>query len=215
MKAVQINTYGDNNVLEINYNAPKPKAAKNQILVEVHDASINPFDKFMREGYIKDLQFPITIGGDFSGIVTEIGEEVTDFKPGDQIYGQAIILNGSSGAFAKYAVVNINNTAQKPANTSFEEASALPLVGSSAIQALEDYIMLQNKQKILIHGGAGGIGQNTQTNKNHLDRLRKYVEQNKIKVHIDKVFPLAQVREAFDYQTNGHPRGKVVLKIKE
>jgi NADPH:quinone reductase-like Zn-dependent oxidoreductase len=81
-----------------------------------------------------------------------------EFKVGDQVYGQALVLNGGSGAFAEFASSNVANTSLMPKNADFLESSALPLVGASAIQALEDYIKLTSGQKIVIHGGAGGIG---------------------------------------------------------
>ncbi len=323
MKAVQINQYGGNEVLEINRNVPKPTPSKDQVLVEVYAASINPVDWKIREGYLKGmapLEFPATLGGDFAGRVIELGEGVSGLKVGDEVYGSAIVLNGGSGAFAEFLVVNTSNMAHKPHYINFEEASALPLVGSSAIQALEDHIKLQNgphnafasrgKQKILIHGGAGGIGhiaiqlakakgayvattassddksfvkklgadevidyktqkfeevlkdfgavfdtvggettsnsflvlkrggtivsmvgqpdkelaqkyginaigQFTQVNRKYLTRLAELVDNGKIKVHVDKVFSLDEVKEAFRYQKEVRPRGKVVLHIKE
>lgn len=303
MKAVQINKYGGIDVLEINENAPKPTAGKNQVLVEIHAASINPVDWKIREGYLKEfapLKFPVTMGGDFSGVVIESGEEV---------YGSALTLSGGSGAFAQYASANTKNIAKKPNNLNFEESASLPLVGSSAVQAIEDSIKLNSGQKILIHGGAGGIGhiaiqvakthgayvattagtddvefvkslgadevidyktqdfttllkdydavfdtvggettnqsflvlkrngilvsmagqpnkalaekygviamgQGTQTNNVHLNRLKELVEAGKIKVNIDKIFPLDEIKEASTYQEKNHPRGKVVIKIK-
>ncbi len=311
MKAVQMTTYGGSEVLEI-VDMPNPTAGKGQVLVEVHAASINPFDGKIRAGYLKEhmpLHFPVTVGGDFAGVVSAVGEGVSTFKIGDAVYGSAIVLNGGSGAFAEFTAVNIANAAVKPQSASFEEAAALPLVGSSAIQALEEHIKLQKGQKILIHGGAGGIGhiaiqiakalgayvattvgtddlefaralgadevidyknqhfeellkdydavydtvggettnksfkvlkakgvivsmlgqpdpelakehdvtvigQGTKTDTQKLNRLRELVDSGKVKVHIDKVFPLSEVREAFDYQEKARPRGKVVVSIK-
>lgn len=161
MKAVQINCYGDSGVLEVNEHAPKPSAAKGQVLVEVHAASINPIDWKIRSGYLKEmapLQFPATLGGDFAGIVIEVGEGVSAFKVGNHVYGQAILLNGGSGSFAQFVAANAANTARKPTSVNFVQAAALPLAGVSAVQALEEHIKLQKGQKILIHGGAGGIG---------------------------------------------------------
>jgi len=160
MKAVQINSYGGSEVLELK-NISQPHASKGQVLVEVHAASINPFDWKIRAGYLKEmmpLHFPATLGGDFAGVVVKISEDVSDFKVGDEVYGSAIVLNGGSGTFAEFAAANTGNTAHKPKTVNFEQAAALPLVGASAIQALEVYIKLQKGQKILIHGGAGGIG---------------------------------------------------------
>ena len=161
MKAAQINKYGGNEVWEINQNAPKPSPSSEQILVKVNSASINPIDLKIRAGYLKKmapLQFPATLGGDFSGIIVALGERVSDFKTGEEVYGQAIILNGGSGSFAQHLVANVANLAHKPKKANFEEAGALPLAGTSALQALKDHIKLQSGQKILIHGGAGGIG---------------------------------------------------------
>ncbi len=311
MRAAQINKYGGNEVWEINQNTPKPFPSNEQILVEVRTASINPIDLKIRAGFLKErapLQFPATLGGDFSGTIVDLGEGVSDFKTGDEVYGQAIILNGGSGSFAQFLVANAASLALKPKKANFEEAGALPLAGSSAVQALIDHINLQNGQKILIHGGAGGIGhiaiqvakslgayvattansphinfvknlgadkvidyknqnfedilknfdavfdtvggetlnksfavvkkggtivsmlgqpnqelaekygvtaigQGTVTNTKHLIQLAGLVDSGKIKVHIDKIFPLSKIREACDYQEKNHPRGKVVIKI--
>ncbi len=161
MKAIQIHGYGSNDVLKINIGASQPTTKKGQVLVQVYAASINPVDWKLRAGYLKDwmpLQFPATMGGDVAGVVTQIGEGVIEYTIGDAIYGSAIVLNGGSGAFAQFAAVNVANSAPKPTSLSFEEAASLPLVGTSAVQALEDHIHLNVGQKILIHGGAGGIG---------------------------------------------------------
>lgn len=161
MKAAQYNKYGSSEVIVINGNAPRPQLKDNQVLVEVHAASINPIDWKVREGFMKDripLVFPVTIGGSFSGIVLEIGMGVTLFKPGDEVFGQALVLNGGSGSLAELVISNEANTALKPKTVSHIEAASLPLVGASAIQAIEQNSNLQDGQKILIHGGAGGIG---------------------------------------------------------
>ncbi|OGK21303.1 hypothetical protein A3C23_02230 [Candidatus Roizmanbacteria bacterium RIFCSPHIGHO2_02_FULL_37_13b] len=161
MKSIQINKYGTSDVLEINDNTPDPTLRKGQLLIDVFAASINPVDLAIRSGYLAQmapLQFPVTLGGDFAGIVKEIDVDVTNFKIGDEVYGQAIILNGGSGSFAQSLEANSRNTALKPKTASFEEAGALPLVGTCAIQALEEHIKLAKNNKILIHGGAGGIG---------------------------------------------------------
>lgn len=160
MKAVQINAYGGNEVIEAVDNVTKPSANDGQILVEVYAASINPFDLAVRAGYTKEmfpLKFPATLGGDFAGVVAEVGRNA-DFMVGDEVYGQAILLNGGSGSFAEFVVANAVNSAKKPANIDFVGAGSLPLAGVSALQALEDHIKLKKGDKILIHGGAGGIG---------------------------------------------------------
>lgn len=161
MKAAQYNTYGDPEVIEINADALKPKIKDGQILVKVHNAAINPFDYKVRRGYLKDtmpLTFPVTLGGDFAGVVTEVAPGVTGISTGDEVYGQALVVNGGSGSLAEFAAANIKNTAKKPAILSYAEAASLVLVGASAIQALEEHISLTKDQKILVQGGAGGIG---------------------------------------------------------
>lgn len=160
MKAAQITEYGDASVVQVN-DIPVPVPAAGQVLVEVHASSLNPFDTTLRAGYMKDslpLQFPVTLGGDIAGIVTGLGDGVDGVAIGDAVYGQAIVVAGNSGAFAEFAATKAGQVAAMPAALSFEEAAALPLVGSSAVQALKHHIKLQPGQKIFIHGGAGGIG---------------------------------------------------------
>src|SRR3989338_11684076 len=97
MKAAQYNKYGGPEVIEVDENAPKPKAGLGQVLVEVRAAILNPFDYKLRTGYMQKmipLKFPFTIGGDFRGAVTKLGENVSEFKIGDEVYGQALVLNG-------------------------------------------------------------------------------------------------------------------------
>lgn len=160
MKAAQITEYGDASVVKIN-DADTPIAKPGQLVVEVHAASINPFDTIVREGYLQQnvpLQLPATLGGDVAGVVTELGEGVTDFAVGDKVYGQANIVAGNSGAFAEFAATSAQQVAAMPENLSFTEAATLPLIGASAIQALTEHIKLAANQKIFINGGAGAIG---------------------------------------------------------
>lgn len=159
MKAAQINEYGGKEVLKIE-DAPKPPIKDNEILVEVYAAGVNPFDVKVREGLVRnmaELNFPATLGGDFAGIVAELGTGVEGLVIGQAVYGQAGALSGK-GSFAEYTPVKATQVASKPGSTDFAAAAALPLVSVSAYQALVDHMQLQNGQKILIHGGAGGIG---------------------------------------------------------
>jgi NADPH:quinone reductase-like Zn-dependent oxidoreductase len=160
MKAAQINEYGDATKVVIN-ETEKPKPKANQVLIEVHGSSLNPFDSAVHSGYMKDripLALPATLGGDIAGVVTEIGEDVTGFSIGEKVYGQANIVAGNSGAFAEYAATAATQVGLMPNNLSFVEAGSLPLVGVSAVQALYENIKVQGSQKLFIHGGAGGIG---------------------------------------------------------
>ena len=163
--AAQIKKYGGSDVVEINTNTPKPTISPGHIVVEVHAVGLNPSDWKIRQGYFSKGESkgeppttPLTLGGDFSGIVVEVGENVSDFKKNDAVYGTALTLAGGSGALAEFASANVKNVAFKPKNINHIEASALPLAGSSAVQALTEHMELSKCQKILIHGGAGGIG---------------------------------------------------------
>jgi NADPH:quinone reductase-like Zn-dependent oxidoreductase len=162
VKAIQIDRYGDSDVMYVNDKTSLPKPTKEKLLVDVVAAGVNPIDWKIRQGIMKDminLEFPATLGMDFSGVIKQIGEDtLTDLKVGDEVYGQASLTNGGSGAFAEMAIANNETVAPKPKDLKFEEASAIPLLGVSAWQALVENMKLTNGQKILIHGGAGGIG---------------------------------------------------------
>lgn len=160
MKAAQITGYGGSEVIQVVTDAAKPKPASDQVLVEVHAASINPFDGKVRLGYMQEmvpLNFPAILGGDLAGVVVEVGADVSDLMPGDEVYGQANALSGQ-GSFAEFAPAKATALAAKPTSLDLVTAAAMPLVCVSAYQALVDHIDLQSIQKILIHGGAGGIG---------------------------------------------------------
>lgn len=161
MKAAQFNKYGGLEVIEINHSATMPTPREGQVLVECRATSINPIDSLVRAGYLQKmvpLTFPATLAGDFAGEVKEVGRGVADLRVGDKVYGFAPVIAGGSGAAAEYTAANAAMTALKPAKTSFSEAAALPLAGSSAIQAIDNEIKPISGQKVLIHGGAGGIG---------------------------------------------------------
>lgn len=161
MNAAQINKYGDIEAIEVTDCAIMPTLERDQVLVKVAAASLNPFDWKLRSGMFKDyipLDFPLTLCGDFSGVVTQIGEDVTELHVGNIVYGQGGAPYYGTGALAEYIAAKCDKVAQKPKNVNFIQAAALPLAGISALQALEHHINLQNGQKILIHGGAGGIG---------------------------------------------------------
>jgi alcohol dehydrogenase len=314
MKSVQINRYGGSEVIEINQNIPEPTVSAGKVLVNVKAAGVNPADWKIREGYFQQmipLKFPSTLGMDFSGIIKQVGEGVSnsEFKHEDEVYGQAGVINGGSGAFAEMALANKDSIAHKPKTLNHLEAAGLPLVGVSAWQALVENMGLSKDQKILIHGGAGGIGsiaiqlakhlgayvattvttndkqfvqelgadeitdyktENfedilhdydavfdtvggetykrsfkvlkkgsgiivsmleqpnselmkqyeikalflfTQVNRQRLTKLAQWIDQNNIKVNVDKIFSLYEAGKALDYQKDVHPRGKVALTV--
>jgi alcohol dehydrogenase len=163
MKSAQINEYGGSEIIKINPSTSEPTVSSGKVLVTIKAAGVNPADWKIRDGGFQQLvrlQFPSTLGMDFSGVIKQVGEGVSssDFKQGDEVYGQAGVINGGSGAFAEMSLAKIENIAHKPKRLSHNEAAALPLVGVAAWWALIDDIGLSEGQKILIHGGAGGIG---------------------------------------------------------
>lgn len=160
MRAAQINEYGGKEVLQTVADAPKPDFADDQVLVAVRAAAVNPFDYKTRDGnsrHYKELDFPATLGGDFAGVVAEVGANVAGFATGDEVYGQADALSGN-GSYAEFTPAKAASVALKPESVDFVTAAALPLAGVSAYQALVDHAGVQSGQKVLIHGGAGGIG---------------------------------------------------------
>lgn len=160
MKAVQLEEYGSADVIKF-ADIPKPEVLPNRVLVEVHAASVNPVDWKIMVGELKDsmpMKFPMTMGGDFSGEIVAIGDGVKDFSIGEAVFGYANIGRGGSGSFAEFATVDPQYIVRKPDNISFLEAAALPMTGIRAWQVLVKYIQLKPEQKILLHGGGGGIG---------------------------------------------------------
>lgn len=157
MKAAMIHQYGQKNVELVE--TAIPTIQKNDVLVKIEAASINPIDLKTKSGAMKLLlkyQMPLTLGSDFSGIVTEVGQNVTDYKIGDRVYGR--VQKERIGTFAEYIAVAKTDIALMPKNLSFEEAAAIPLVGLTSYQALYDIMGLTDKDKVLIQAGSGGVG---------------------------------------------------------
>lgn len=160
MKAARINGYGGPEVITVVTDAPTPVPSDEQVLIEVHASSLNPFDTTVRSGkatYL-NLTLPVTLGGDIAGIITGVGKNITSVNVGDKVYGQASVAGGNSGAFAEFAVTKASQVAHMPASLDYAQAAAIPLTGVSAVQALFEHLELQNGQKLFIHGGSGGIG---------------------------------------------------------
>lgn len=137
MKSAQINKYGSSEVIEINQSTPEPTLTPGKVLVTIKAAGVNPADWKIREGGMQQLvslQFPSTLGIDFSGVIKEIGEGVSpsDLKVGDEVYGQAGVISGGSGAFAEMALANKDSVANKTKTLSYPEAAGLPEVGVAA-----------------------------------------------------------------------------------
>ncbi|HTC92617.1 MAG TPA: NADP-dependent oxidoreductase [Terriglobales bacterium] len=154
MKAVRIHSYGKADQLKVE-EAPKPQIARDEVLVKIYDAGINPVDWKIRAGYLKSImpkEFPLTMGQDIAGVVAEVGADVNEFKPGDEVFGFA------TGAYAEYAAAKASELAHKPRSVDFAAAAAIPTAGLMAWQIVIDTIQVSTGQSVLIHGAAGGVG---------------------------------------------------------
>jgi NADPH:quinone reductase-like Zn-dependent oxidoreductase len=160
MKAVVHNTYGSPDVVQLE-EIEKPDVADDEVLVRVRAASVNPADWYGVSGtpYLGRVAMGLRkpksnrLGVDFAGTVEAIGRDVTQFRPGDEVFG------GKSGAFAEYVCVRADGAVvSKPANVTFEEAAAVPVAALTALQGLRDKGQLQPGQKVLINGASGGVG---------------------------------------------------------
>lgn len=158
MKALQLVKYGAiKDSLAFN-EVDKPTVQATDVLIEVKAAAINPIDKSIVLGNLQSLlpiSMPSSVAYDVSGIVTETGDEVSDFEIGDFVYSR--VPQEQMGTIAEFVAVNSAAVSKKPGNISFEEAASLPLAGLTALQSLEHVGIKQNDQ-ILIHAGSGGVG---------------------------------------------------------
>lgn len=159
MKAMIVNQYGGPEVLTLS-EVNKPTVSANHVLVNIKATSVNTVDTMIRqmgEELPISPALPAILGMDFAGVIEEIGEGVSDFNVGDEVYGCAGGLADLPGALAEYMVADTQLIALKPKNLSMEQAAALPLVGITAYEGLVRSGVKSN-QKVLVHGGSGGVG---------------------------------------------------------
>jgi NADPH:quinone reductase-like Zn-dependent oxidoreductase len=159
MKAIVYHNYGSPDVLRCE-ELEKPTAADNEVLIRVRAASVNPLDWRLMSGrpYIARLFFGLRKpkltrpGRDVAGEVEAVGRNVTQFKPGDEVFGTCL------GALAEYACTSESAVVMKPDNVTFEQAASVPVAAYTALQGLRDKGQIQAGQKVLINGAAGGVG---------------------------------------------------------
>ena len=159
MKAMILTAYGADAEFQ-SADLPKPVAKPGHVVVRVAATSVNTVDTMIRQ-MGKELplspDLPAVLGMDFAGTVDAVGEGVTGFAPGDEVYGCAGGLADLQGALAEYMLADARLIAHKPKSLSMREAAALPLVGITAFEGLQRAGATAG-QKILVHGGAGGVG---------------------------------------------------------
>jgi NADPH:quinone reductase-like Zn-dependent oxidoreductase len=137
----------------------EPKVGERDVLVDVHVAGVNMLDAKIRDGEFKLIlpyKAPFILGHDLAGVVARVGSAATRFSVGDQVYGRP--RDGRVGTFAERIAVDEDDLAIKPASLSMADAASVPLVALTAWQALVERANLQPGQKVLIHGGSGGVG---------------------------------------------------------
>jgi NADPH:quinone reductase-like Zn-dependent oxidoreductase len=160
MKAILFTEYGSPDVLTLT-EVEKPVPNADQVLVKIHAASANPLDWHrmrgapflarLSEGYRKPKD--IRIGADIAGEVEAVGGDVTQFKPGDKVFGCI-----DAGGFAEYVAVKETSLVMMPPNASYAEASGMPIIGLTALQGLRDTGKIQSGQTVLVNGASGGVG---------------------------------------------------------
>jgi NAD(P)-dependent dehydrogenase (short-subunit alcohol dehydrogenase family) len=155
MRGIFISEYGDLNVLQYSQKLPVPKIEnEEEVLIEIHAASLNPYDYKLRNGVVKLLyqyKFPLILGHDASGVVTKVGSKVTKFKKGDEVFVR--VPGKKIGTFSEFIAVEEQFVALKPKNLSHIEASSIPLVCMTAYQGL-NIGKINPNDKVFITGGA-------------------------------------------------------------
>src|SRR5690242_6016004 len=157
MKAVCIESFGGPEMLEVR-KIERPEPREDEVLIQVRAASVNPVDYKIRSGQypaVKEKDLPKVLGRDVSGVVMKCGTKVTKFREGDDVF---VMLDRGPGGYAEYVTVSESLCAPNPATLEYTEAAAVPLAGITAWQGLFDHGHLQPGQRVLIHGGAGGVG---------------------------------------------------------
>ncbi|MBV1940400.1 NADP-dependent oxidoreductase [Streptomyces sp. BV286] len=158
MKAFRVERYGSKDGLRLG-EMPDPRVGADDVLVQVHAASVNPLDHKIRDGEFRTIlpyKVPFVLGNDLAGVVIRVGEAVTRFAVGDEVYARPD--KDRIGTFAELIAVHQDDVALKPATLTMEEAASLPLVALTAWQALVERAHVRPGQKVLVHAGSGGVG---------------------------------------------------------
>jgi len=157
MKAAYIEKTGATDQIKYG-DLPKPKATGAQVLVQVKAVSVNPVDTYIRAGAISmELPKPFILGCDLAGVVDAVGPQVKRFKIGDRVWGSNQGLLGRQGTFAQFAAVDEEWLYPLPEEVSFQDASAIALVGITAHLGLFRDAQLKTGEKVFVHGGSGGV----------------------------------------------------------
>jgi NADPH:quinone reductase-like Zn-dependent oxidoreductase len=154
MKAAYIEKFGGPELLKYG-DLPDPSPGQDQIVVDTHAASVNGADWKVCAGEYANLKFPVVLGRDFSGVVSAIGPGVADLRAGDEVFG--VLEGGRDGTYCEKIAVGAAVVAKKPPTLSHVDATALALIGLTALRSIEGTLKLKAGETILIQGGAGGV----------------------------------------------------------
>ncbi|WP_373324756.1 zinc-dependent alcohol dehydrogenase family protein [Reticulibacter mediterranei] len=160
MQAMVINEFGGPNIFQA-VQVPRPEVRAGHVLIRVAASSVNPHDYNVRKGAAPPAiapAFPAILHGDVAGTIEEVGEGVTAFHRGDEVYACAGGVKGTSGALADYMLADADLVAPKPKSLSMTQAAALPLVALTAWEGLIDRAQMYAGQTVLVHGATGGVG---------------------------------------------------------
>ncbi|MFF2188814.1 zinc-binding dehydrogenase [Streptomyces sp. NPDC058155] len=158
MRVMELVRFGDADTAFATRELPRPTPGPGQLLVRVEATSVNPLDLQTRRGDYRDqVALPAVIGNDVSGVVAETGPGAGDFQPGDEVWYLAPIFDGQ-GTYAEFHVVDQALVARKPARLTHVEAAGLALVGVTVWEALVERAGVKVGERVLVHGGAGGVG---------------------------------------------------------
>lgn len=159
MKAIYMTGYGAPDVITFG-ELPDASAGKGQVLVKVRFCSLNPLDFKIRSGALSPVSgrtFPRPLGSDFSGTVTAVGAGVTNFSPGQEVYGHANIMFGAPGALAELVAVPAKNLRLRPNHMPADAAACMAVAGTTALNGLAQCGSIEGK-RVLITGASGGVG---------------------------------------------------------
>lgn len=160
MKAVVIEQFGGVEELQLS-DSPASAPLPGQVQIAIQYSGVNPVDWKIREGKLQGMlkhQFPITMGWEASGIISQVGQGSPRFEIGEEVYAYCRSDVIHKGTYAEYISIDETSVAKKPDNITFAEAAAIPLAGLTAWQVLFDIAHLQKGQTIVIHAAAGGVG---------------------------------------------------------
>lgn len=158
MKAAVIDRFGGPEVLDWR-EVETPSPGPGQVRVRVHAAGVNPVDAQNRaDGSWANLSLPAIVGSDFSGVVDRVGDGVSGWSAGEEVFGLSPFRESSAGTYAEYHVVEAGSLLRKPDNLSHVEAAAMPLAAATALEVIERRLAVGRGEVVLVHGAGGGVG---------------------------------------------------------